>query len=312
MFISTNPTGFRRWHRTSNPTGFLSSHGMGIRLRPPVDSLPSELVVLGEELCPSDQSPPVTPLPSELVVLGEELCPSDQSPNKKIALLFYGRIFDHKVLYDNLMDRLLDIQNNDFEIDIFISHPKDVEDELLRKVIELYKPVIIIRNHEIYDVERVAKIHTTTNISKHNTMCYYLSRYNLFNAFNEYILINNIKYDTVISLRMDTIMRSKFDINTLHQQIDNNILCIPNPEYDFGGMNDHFAIGNVTSIAVYMKMFEKIYELLEINQSFNNPETLMKIYLQKYNTFMIERCSIDYTWDIVSGISHLQLLLAGK
>ena len=226
---------------------------------------------------------------------------------RKIALLFYGRISDRKEQYDNIMDRLLDYQNNDFVIDIFISHPKDVDDDLLQKVVELYKPVIIIRNHENYDVERIEKYSTTPNINKHNIMSSYLSRYNLFNAFYEYIEENNNNYDIVISSRMDIVMRSKFDINTLQHQINNNILCIPNTEYDFGGINDHFAFGNVTSIAVYMKMFEKIYDILDISQSFK-PEYMMYIYLQKHNTYTIERCYIDYIW----GSYHFQLLLDGK
>ena len=81
----------------------------------------------------------------------------------------------------------------------------------------------------------------------------------------------------------------------------------PNTEYDFGGINDHFAFGNVTSIAVYMKMFEKIYDILDISQSFK-PEYMMYIYLQKHNTYTIERCYIDYIW----GSYHFQLLLDGK
>jgi len=226
---------------------------------------------------------------------------------RKIALLFSGRISDHKEQYDNIMNRLLNIQNNDFVIDIFISHPKDVEDDLLQKVIELYKPIIIIRNLENYDAVRIENFSNTPNINKHNIMSIWLSRYNLFNAFHEYIQANDKKYEMVISLRMDIVMRSNFDINTLQSLIDNNILCIPNTEYDFDGISDQFAFGNITTMSVYMKMFEKIYEILEIIQSIK-PEYMLLTYLQQYNTFQIERCYIDYIW----GLYHFQLLLEGK
>jgi len=56
-----------------------------------------------------------------------------------------------------------------------------------------------------------------------------------------------------------------------------------------------------------MKMFEKIYEILEIIQSIK-PEYMLLTYLQQYNTFQIERCYIDYIW----GLYHFQLLLEGK
>lgn len=101
------------------------------------------------------------------------------------------------------MNNLVDLHTD--QVDIFISHPKEVTDEILQKVIELYKPVLIIRNYENYDNKVIEKYSTTTNIIKHNIMSMWLSRYNLYNAFNEYIQENNKQYHIVIHLRMDNI-----------------------------------------------------------------------------------------------------------
>uniref|UniRef100_A0A6C0HV90 Glycosyltransferase n=1 Tax=viral metagenome TaxID=1070528 RepID=A0A6C0HV90_9ZZZZ len=219
---------------------------------------------------------------------------------KKIALLFTGRIYQEQNRYHHIMQNLVDIQNKDYEIDIFISHPKDVNDELLQNVIELYKPVLIIRNNEIYDVKRIEKYATTPNINKHNIMSMWLSRYNLYNAFNEYVQEHNKQYDIIVHLRMDNIFREKFDLCTLQSYIDNNELCIPNyyDQYEFGGICDQIVVGNKETFGIWMKMFEKIYDILELTQF--HPETMLMNYLRKYNTYAIHRFHMNYIWGNLS------------
>lgn len=219
---------------------------------------------------------------------------------KKIALLFTGRIYQEQNRYDNIMRNLVDIQNKEYEIDIFISHPKDVNDELLQNVIKLYKPVVIIRNDEIYDEKRIEKYATTPDINKHNIMSMWLSRYNLYNAFNEYVQERNKQYgyDIIVHLRMDNIFREKFDLCTLQSHVDNNEMCIPNfcNQYDFcGGISDQIVVGNKETVEIWMKMFEKIYDILESSHVFH-PETMLKNYLQKYNAYSVHRFEMNYTW----------------
>jgi hypothetical protein len=130
-------------------------------------------------------------------------------------------------------------------------------------------------------------------------MSMWLSRYNLYNAFNEYVQEQKkqYEYDMIIHLRMDNIFREKFDLCILQTHIDNNELCIPNyyDQYDYGGICDQIACGNKETIGIWMKMFEKIYDILESMRHFH-PETMLMNYLQKYNTYSVHRFHLNYIW----------------
>lgn len=87
------------------------------------------------------------------------------------------------------------------------------------------------------------------------------------------------------------------------------MLCIPNYNnmYDFGGICDQIAIGNNETMGVWMKMFEKIYDILEKTKNFH-PETMLMYYLQEYNNFIIHRFYMNYIW----GLSDFYKIFGNK
>ena len=194
----------------------------------------------------------------------------------KLAILFTGRINDNKDQYENIMKNLV----NNQEVDFFISYPKDTNKDMVQKVSQLYNPKIIIENNEEYfNVDKYKKRPET---NKHNVLSMYLSRLNIKNALNDYMRTTNIHYDVIISTRID--LRFKCEMNLIDslKHIQNNELCIPNPCFDWMGINDQFAMGNSNTIDTYLNAYNSLFELLESGVILH-PETLLINYLRNNN-----------------------------
>ena len=118
-----------------------------------------------------------------------------ETMNLRIAILFSGRINTNPHLYESFKTQLCQSygQSYGYECDVFISHPKNVPAELIREVTELYQPKIIIENNEDYFNVDKYEHHPDTN--KHNAMCMYLSRANLWREFDNYVDTTGSSYD---------------------------------------------------------------------------------------------------------------------
>ena len=194
----------------------------------------------------------------------------------KIAILFSGRLNTNIEQYNNIMNNL--VQSND--VDFFISHSK-IDEKNIQDFIQLYKPKKIIESDEIhFDYSKYQK---RSEANKHNVMCMFLNRKKVCKLFQEYINDNNINYDIIISCRCDLWFDEKLDINSLMNHINNNELCIPNPQFDYTGINDQIAIGNYKTITTYLQVYDSLFNILESTPSVFHPETLLAIYLQLKN-----------------------------
>lgn len=160
-------------------------------------------------------------------------------------------------------------------------------------VTENYKPKKIFQNDEKYfNVDKYIKGYWNT---RHRVMCMYLNRYRLSECFKEYIQETGSEYDIVISMRMDLCFTDPdFDITSLCEPINRNELCIPNPGYDHGGMNDQMAVGNTKTILHYLDLYGSLYEILE-NGIYLQPENLLFHYLHYIHHVPFYRFETPYT-----------------
>ena len=201
----------------------------------------------------------------------------------KIAILFSGRIDTTIEQYNNIMNNL--VQSND--VDFFISHSK-TDEKSIQDFVNLYKPKKIIESDEIhFDYSKYPKRPWT---NQYNIMCMFLNRKKVCKLFQEYINDNNINYDIIISCRCDLWFDEKLDINSLMNYTNNNVLCIPNPQFDYTGINDQIAIGNYKMITIYLQVYDSLFNILESGGNFH-PETLLAIYLSV-------KCEKMYRFDL--------------
>lgn len=194
----------------------------------------------------------------------------------KIAILFSGRLDPTIEQYNNIMNNL--VQSND--VDFFISHSK-TDENVIQEFVNLYKPKKIIESDELYF--DCGKYKALSEKCKHHTMCMYLNRKKVCNLLKEYMNENNIKYDIIISGRCDLVFGDKLDINSLIHHINNNELCIPNPQCDYTGINDQFAIGNYKTIITYLQIYDSLFKILETDSLLFHAEQLLARYLKLEN-----------------------------
>jgi hypothetical protein len=205
----------------------------------------------------------------------------------KIAILFSGRINDNLLQYNNILETLV----QDYDVDFFISHSKTDNKELVNNFIKIYNPKKIMENDETcyFDYTKYVKNPYTNSF---NTFCMFKNRNNVCKLFMEYVNETNTHYDILISNRCDLLFHENLNYLDLKEMIDNNVLCIPQGNDWYDGINDQFAIGNYNTITNYLQVYEELYNILE-SGIILHPETLLRFHLINKN-IQIHRFSLNY------------------
>jgi len=203
-----------------------------------------------------------------------------------IAVLVYGRLNKCVEHYNNIIKSLGD--NN--YINFFMSSDNSPQ-SLLNSFIDLYNPILYDNSPTKYNdnLGKYPGLRSETNI--HNMTCHFINKNRVFLLLEEHITKNNIKYDCVVSLRIDCIFQNNFVFDNLQD----NTIYIPFG-YDFLDecINDQIAYGKID----VMKKYNSINPvfLLEKKLSIPHPESLNYANLHFYN-LKIERIELQYYLD---------------
>jgi hypothetical protein len=181
----------------------------------------------------------------------------------KIAILYGGRISNYDTYYNNLQKYIV----KEHEVDYFLSHSKELNEDL-SGFIELYKPKIVIDENIDYDPSQ------TPNYS---VMCMFYNRHRLFQSFKKYCQDNAANYDIIMVYRLDVLALSEINLNQMNTF--DNVLYVPNIRHS-QGINDFMAIGNFVAIEKYCNLFDHYRKLLYISNNSSSAELLLIIYLQ--------------------------------
>ena len=187
--------------------------------------------------------------------------------------------------YELIMENV--VQDN--EVDFFISHEKNINDQEVEEFKKLFKPKKIMRSDEIYpNIDKYVKPIQT---NPHNMMCMFLNRLNVYKIFEEYCNETNTNYDVIMSNRVDIQICSKIDFNQYMEKINNDIIFIPG-EHDYGGINDRIAFGNKKVMKEYLTCFNNLIEIYE-SGLWAHPESsvLRNLNIKK---IQIERFPLNY------------------
>jgi hypothetical protein len=203
----------------------------------------------------------------------------------RIAVLFSGRLNGYEHSYKNILDNI--VQGN--QVDFFISYCKNSPQELLDGFLNKFKPVAWMESDEQY-FDMTSYPHPThVGVkSRHNMMCMFLNRSNVYKLYDNYKTVNNIKYDLVCSSRLDFVIHSKLDLSMMIKS-----LCIP-AECDYNGINDRFACGNEEVMKDYMLCYDSLQKLFDTGGT-PHPETALCEYL-KYKNLTPYRIKVGYSF----------------
>ena len=198
----------------------------------------------------------------------------------RIAVLIYGRLNKCVEHYNNIMNSI----GADNDIHFFLSSDNSPQSQL-DDFINIYKHVKYINDKIVHncDVTKYPGIFVETNIP--NMICHFINKSRVFSLLETYVQEENIYYDVVMSLRVDLVFNGKFIFNT----IEDNTLYIPN-DYDWLGINDQVAYGNIEAMKKYANLFNNMMDLLERRISVPHPESLnlANINFYKLNTIRVE------------------------
>jgi len=181
----------------------------------------------------------------------------------KIAILYSGRISDYDTYYNNLKKYI--IKDND--VDFFLSHSKELNEDLTG-FIDLYKPKIVIDENIIFN----------SHTRNYNGMCMFNNRHRLFQSFKTYCQDNSIHYDRIMVYRIDLLALSEINFDDMNV-LENDTIYVPNLRHS-QGINDFIAIGNFHAIEKYCNLFIEYTNLLSISHNSDSNELILKIYLQ--------------------------------
>ena len=200
----------------------------------------------------------------------------------KVAVLLYGRINKYRDTYESFL-RVF----NAHDVDIFYSCDAG-EETLVSDFKELYKPVAVCNDKIEYSVDFRQFLDEIPDTHIHNMTLHYINKMRVFQLLQSHIKEMNTHYDIIFSTRLDIIYKGTINFSIP----EHDTIHVPEG-YDFYGLNDQIAYGNLEVMSVYMNIFNNALIILQAGKSFLHPETL-NMNNMKYNGIMVERFPLDY------------------
>lgn len=215
--------------------------------------------------------------------------------NMNVAILCYGRIDCCKKHYNNIIEKI----GKHARVDFFMSCDNG-DKNILNDFIDLYKPIKYTNEPIVYP-----RVYYNKNLCQpkgtnvNNVIRHFINKKRVFNLFEEYVNEENIKYDVIVSLRLDLFINDSFTFNVKNST--DKILYVPvGCDYEqnngFKGLNDQIAYGNFITMKRYMSIIDNLAYLLQNNKAFIHPETLTYSNAV-YMNLKIDRFELSYYID---------------
>jgi len=117
-------------------------------------------------------------------------------------------------------------------------------------------------------------------------------KHKVFEMLTDYQKQHNIKFDCIIFMRADMDLELTPELNISH--IKDNTLYVPEPIYDWDGLNDQMAYGDFKTMKKYCSLVNDIEKLCKEQGLLFHPETMMKkhvensgIHLERFSHFYV-------------------------
>ena len=197
----------------------------------------------------------------------------------RIAILYFGRSRHVEHTYPTLVHSLVN-----HSADVFYSG----DNEHTEKLVEICAPVSLINDPITYTVDFSKYPIFIPDICAPNfdsMTRHFINKKRVFILLEEYMAKHGVTYDLVICARLDIPIHG---------------LAIPEPAqntvyiplgYDYFGINDRFAMGDVDSMKKYMLLYDSAVFLLDHKVTVPHPESLALANI-KYRNLYVERISL--------------------
>ena len=198
---------------------------------------------------------------------------------RNLAVFFSGRILDYEI--NNEWIEIFKKHFDNFNIDYFCSINSELND-YHKEFLKVYNIKDRCYHFEKYVLDKTIP---NTRLNPNMFSMFYNNK-----KCVELIEKSSKQYDLILRYRTEICYTNPFKIPDV---IKPNTVYIPN-NYDWGGINDQIAYGDLKSMKTYTELYDNI---INYNQNDNiriHPETLLKHHLQK-NKVNIVRFEFNYS-----------------
>ena len=204
---------------------------------------------------------------------------------KRIAILLSGRLTSYDKHYQNIIDTFGD----GYEIDFYAGISEEpINKELLDGFLKLYKPKKwAYSDQPLLDID-FSKVKSGKNLApiRKNVMFMWRNR----DKVRTLLKSSNIRYDWIISTRLDIFYKNKLD----YSDLDASAVNIPKGS-DFGGYQDKIAIAKEPLMLSYLDVYDNLMRYVVDDKRTIEPETLIKYHLgNKYKNIPVKRISLEH------------------
>jgi hypothetical protein len=186
---------------------------------------------------------------------------------RNLAVFFSGRVLDYEI--NNEWIKIFKTHfENDFNINYFCSINSKLDD-YHKEFLKIYNIQDGCYHFEKYVLNKTLQ---NKNVNPNMFSMFYNNK-----KCVQLIENSSTQYDVILRYRTEVCYKIPFKIPDV---ITPNTIYIPN-NYDWGGINDQIAYGDLESMKTYTELYDNI---LNYNQNYNiriHPETLLKYHLQK-------------------------------
>ena len=198
-------------------------------------------------------------------------------------------------LWDVNKDLQSYIKNNGFHTICSINSKEYVFPSLLISNYNIvYHNINDVFNMKLLDKDTMIRInnHKARETPVDNVLSMYYNHY----LNSQYLKTFDTKYKNVFYNRFDLFISNSKDYDILrsicNQDIPDDVIYIPT-NFDFGGINDQMAIGNIQTMIKYLSLFESISHYINYDKIMFHPETLLKHHLIT-KKIQVKRFSLNY------------------
>jgi len=210
----------------------------------------------------------------------------DTDERLKVAIYFSGRIQNNK--YKMNKEHLKNYDKM-YNVKYFISLNKNANTDkfvdMFCKDFDINEEQVNIEEIEVPNEIRESNLRVTGNLGNMYSMFY--NNYMCMELINKYEKKNKHKFDIVIKYRADIYGKKNIEIG----DVDENTIYIPFG-YDYGGLNDQIAYGNVESMTKYGECYLNFLGYGILNNDFH-PEGLLSRHI-KTKLLNIKRFEYEY------------------
>jgi len=200
----------------------------------------------------------------------------------RVALLFYGRLRFFDKTYKNFMKVF-----EGHTIDIFYSADNEPEEEI-EEFKRLYNPIAVNNTAIVHSIDySMYPLPPDYGVNPANMIRHFI---NLRRVCELMETNTSTIYDVAVCTRLD-IMISSVSLPIIKPP--ENTIYIPNG-FDYFGINDRFAMGDVETVKKYMLLIDNCKYLFDNKLAFPHPETVALANL-KFHNISIIRFHMDYS-----------------